>query len=203
MKLFETMRLEAGQISRLQYHYKRIKSASQSLNIPFDFERWQHNLKHVQNQYPSGLYRVKLIVHQSGEMQVEVGALGEIKKMTSQLMPSKNQVPTWQRIYKTSERDYLAHDHTTQLALFHDADGKILEFDIGNVVVVINGQSITPNYAHDFLQGCMRQMLLEQHKIIEQYFTVDDLLEMLQQGGQLWMINSLREWVPISLELKN
>ena len=36
---------------------------------------------------------------------------------------------------KTSERHYLEHNHETDLILLYDETGKILEFDIGNIMI--------------------------------------------------------------------
>lgn len=48
----------------------------------------------------------------------------------------------------------------------------------------------------------MRRDLLAEQRIKEKYLTTVMIKEALQHGGQLWMINSLREWVPITLESK-
>ena len=38
-------------------------------------------------------------------------------------------------INKTTERRHLAHNHETDLILLYDEKGKILEFDIGNIMI--------------------------------------------------------------------
>ncbi|MEJ7541737.1 aminotransferase class IV [Staphylococcus intermedius] len=201
MNLFETMRLDNGEIPRLAYHAERLQRASTVLELPFDDVRWQQTIQQLYEAYPTGQYRVKVILEPSGEFRAEVGVLQKTTTMTAQFVPMKRDIPEWQRIYKTSEREHVAHTHTTQLALFFDEDtDKVLEFDIGNVVITIDGTHYTPVYKKDFLQGCMRRALLADQQITEKYLTTAMIKEALQQGGQLWMINSLREWVPITLE---
>lgn len=74
--------------------------------------------------------------------------------MTAQFVPMKNDIPEWQRVYKTSEREHVAHSHTTQLALFYDeTTNKVLEFDIGNVVLTVNGIHYTPIFDAIFYKG--------------------------------------------------
>ena len=66
---------------------------------------------------------------------------------------------------KTTERDYLTHNHFTDLILIYDEEGKILEFDIGNVMIQERDKLYTPTYKEDMLPGCMRQSLIDQGKL--------------------------------------
>ncbi|QHW37861.1 aminotransferase class IV [Staphylococcus ursi] len=203
MNLFETMRLDNGEIPRLAYHAERLQRASVALGLPFDNSKWQQTIQQLCETYARGRYRVKVILEPSGEVRTEVSTLQNTMTMTAQFVPMKSDIPEWQRIYKTSEREHVAHSHTTQLALFYDeTTDKVLEFDIGNVVLTVDGTHYTPIYDKDFLQGCMRRDLLAEQRIKEKYLTTVMIKEALQHGGQLWMINSLREWVPITLESK-
>lgn len=45
----------------------------------------------------------------------------------------------------------------------------------------------------------MRQSLLDQGEIELKLLNVNLLKQFLNQGGKLWMINSLRGWVPVKL----
>ncbi|PCF51048.1 aminodeoxychorismate lyase [Staphylococcus delphini] len=203
MNLFETMRLDHGEIPRLAYHAERLQRSSTALGLPFDDLKWQQTIQQLCETYARGQYRVKVILEPSGELRTEVGTLQKTTTMTAQFVPMKSDIPEWQRIYKTSEREHVAHSHTTQLALFYDeTTDKVLEFDIGNVVLTVDGTHYTPIYDNDFLQGCMRRDLLASARIKEKYLTIVMVKEVLQHGGQLWMINSLREWVPITLKSK-
>lgn len=78
---------------------------------------------------------------------------------------------------KTTERDYLTHDHFTDLILIYDEDGKILEFDIGNVMIQERDKLYTPTYKGDMLPGCMRQSLIDQGKVIEKDFYIEEFKE--------------------------
>ncbi|WP_244898605.1 aminotransferase class IV [Staphylococcus lutrae] len=184
MNLFETMRLDNGHFRRLDYHLQRIQRASTYFNIPFDLKAWQQTIQQFQQQYRTGQYRVKMILEPSGVYRTEIFPLQETTTMTAQFVPMHAQVPQWQRVHKTSERQHLVHSHATQMALFYDAEThKVLEFDIGNVVLEMNGQAVTPVYDHDFLQGCMRQALLTEGRITEAYITTDRVEAALNQGG--------------------
>lgn len=199
MKLFETMRLEEGQISRESYHYKRLKQSSEALGFKFDDMEWKHCIQNIQSALTRGTHRIKVLLSKEGTLQYVDAPLPKTQTMTASLKKLDSSTPTWQRIYKTTKRDYLNHSHVTQLVLLYDINEKILEFDIGNVVVEFKGQYITPKYEGDFLRGCMRQALLDGQKIEVGRLTLSSLKQFLNQGGKLWMINSLRGWVPVKL----
>ena len=47
MNLFETMRLENGEIPRLQYHINRIQQSCGRLGYAFSKENWLHLVKRL------------------------------------------------------------------------------------------------------------------------------------------------------------
>ncbi len=51
-----------------------------------------------------------------------------------------------------------------QIRLLTSEDGKVLEFDIGNIVIEEDGKWYTPSYKDDFLKGCMRDYLIDSDK---------------------------------------
>ena len=82
------------------------------------------------------------------------------------------------------------------------SEGKILEFDIGNVLIKEQGKYYTPCFNNDFLKGCMRAQLLDEGKAEERDYTIDELREKLEaHEAELFLINSLREVAEIQINL--
>ena len=48
------------------------------------------------------------------------------------------------------------------------------EFDIGNVMIQERDKLYTPTYKGDMLPGCMRQSLIDQGKVIEKDFYIEE-----------------------------
>ncbi|QLK85495.1 aminotransferase class IV [Staphylococcus sp. 17KM0847] len=201
MYIFETMRLEAGFFPRESYHQKRIAQSAQELGFHYSRTQWQQVIRAIQTKYAEGCYRVKIKLQSTGEMTSEVGPLLEKKAMTAHLVKVDIHTPKWARINKTSTRDFLHHDHQTDVILLYDDVGKLLEFDIGNLVIEYENTYYTPRYEQDFLRGCMRESLLECGEIVEAALNIKQLQHYIENGGKIWMINSLRAWVPIALEM--
>ena len=79
--------------------------------------------------------------------------------------------------------------------LLWNEDGEVTEFTIGNLVVEIDGGKWTPPVTSGLLAGIFRATLLEGGLIQERLITLADLTRV----SRLWLINSLREWVEVSL----
>ncbi|MBZ0114165.1 MAG: aminodeoxychorismate synthase component I [Thermoanaerobaculia bacterium] len=80
--------------------------------------------------------------------------------------------------------------------LMWDEDGNLTESTWANVVVALDGQRHTPSLHHGLLPGVLRQHLIDRGEIVEASLTVEDL----KRAEGLWLINSVRGWIPARLE---
>ena len=72
--------------------------------------------------------------------------------------------------------------------------GEATECTIGNLVVERDGKLLTPPVESGLLAGTFRAELLACGKIDVSVLTVADV----KQADALYMINSVREWVPLT-----
>ena len=97
--------------------------------------------------HQQGTFRLKIEIDKTGDMNYV------IKPLSQKSFTAKFQVQTHYNeryiINKTTER-HLAHNHETDLILLYDEKGKILEFDIGNIMIEEEGTYYTPSYDNDF-----------------------------------------------------
>lgn len=202
MNLFETMRLTEGEIPRQAYHKARILNSAKQLSIPLTEVQWEAYLDEIKRQYPKGTYRLKVMADESGELTYQCVDLPDKKAFTAQAQLMCMDYPKWQYINKTSHREHVSHLHETDVVLYYNSQGKVLEFDIGNVLIKEQGQYYTPSYDHDFLKGCMRAQLLDEGKAVVRDYTIDELREKLEaHEAELFLINSLREVAEIQINL--
>lgn len=59
--LFETMRLEGGEIALLPWHLQRLESSSQRLGLTFDLDLISHDLRQITEAASHGVIRLSLI----------------------------------------------------------------------------------------------------------------------------------------------
>lgn len=80
-------------------------------------------------------------------------------------------------------------------AILWNAAGEVTEATEANIVVVRNGRKVTPPVECGLLPGTLRAELLESGHIIEERV----LLEDLAQADEIWLVNSVRGWIPATL----
>lgn len=202
MKLFETMRLENNEIKRLQLHKERINHSCHALGIDFDERQWNDAITHILENYPNQLKRLKLMFDKEGNLTFEVAELPDKQYFTARLVKLDNAVNDKYLIHKTTQRNHLQHDHSTDLILLYDDKGKVLEFDIGNIMVEEDKQCYTPEYEQDFLRGTMRRALLEEGSLEIKNYDVATFVRKLKNNEiKVFLLNSLREVADVEIYL--
>lgn len=78
--------------------------------------------------------------------------------------------------------------------LLSNERGELTEFTIGNVVLELDGQRVTPPRAAGLLAGVFREWLLEQDLVQERVLMVADVA----RATRCWLVNSVREWVLVT-----
>jgi para-aminobenzoate synthetase/4-amino-4-deoxychorismate lyase len=73
--------------------------------------------------------------------------------------------------------------------------GLVTESCFANVVLETHGEKITPPVSSGLLNGTFRAQLVARGEVREQPVTV----EMLRQADRVWLVNSVRKWIPVRL----
>jgi para-aminobenzoate synthetase/4-amino-4-deoxychorismate lyase len=74
--------------------------------------------------------------------------------------------------------------------LLYNERGELTEFTIGNLVVELDGQLLTPAIACGVLPGTFRAHLLETGQIVERTIPVNQLTHCTK----IFRVNSIRRW---------
>lgn len=202
MQLFETLRLDSGNFSRLRYHYDRIKHSADQFQMTFEDDQWHATISEIKDHYFTGTYRVKIILYPNGVFKYEVAELPQKDIFTAKIVPLTQIRDKRILTNKTTNRDHLAHNHETDLILLYDESGKILEFDIGNIMIKEGNHYYTPVFNDDFLKGCKRQELIDEGELIEKDYSLTTFKQKLSQNQiQVFLINSLREVADVAINL--
>ncbi|RIL70528.1 aminodeoxychorismate lyase [Staphylococcus devriesei] len=202
MVLFETMRLDHGVIPRFEYHTNRLQCSSQRLGYSFSKEQWIQYVEQIKHQYSDEVYRLKVMLDENGNFTHVIKLLTEKTSFTAKLKLMNTTSPQSFIINKTSARQHLEHSHVTDLVLLYNNEGKILEFDIGNIMIEEQGHYYTPSYQNDFLLGCMRESLIKQGKLEIKDYSKDELISKLKKGDiRVYLLNSLREVADVVIYL--
>jgi para-aminobenzoate synthetase/4-amino-4-deoxychorismate lyase len=207
--LIETMRVEGDTLVRLDRHIARMRASAAFLGIPFDeralryafFECGASVRRSPDSRLrQNGPLRLRLQLAADGEVAVACTLMDPtpsdpiVVLATSPVRSADRRLchkTTDRRVY---ERQAAAHPGAWDVLLWNERD-ELTEFTRGNVVLEIKGRRLTPSRESGLLNGVFRQELLDSGEIAEAVLTKADLA----RATQVWFINSLREWVAVTM----
>ena len=198
LRLLETIGWEprAGAML-LDRHLSRVAEAAEHFGYDIDLGEVRRIIDAVDADGPA---RLRLLVAPDGALELEVVPLTD-SPATPWALPLDTQ--------PIDESDELLYFKTTAreryeqaAARFPDAPdvilwnsrGELTETTIGNLVVELDGELVTPPASAGLLPGTFRAELLDSESITEATVRIDDL----DRATGLYMINSVRGWVPIT-----
>jgi para-aminobenzoate synthetase/4-amino-4-deoxychorismate lyase len=201
-ELIETLRLENGRYARLERHLARLEASAEYFGFsPAAMLRQAGRdtlMSHVRRA-GSASHRVRLRVARDGRAAVEYESLPAPSPSPLRVALANSPVRRTNRFlhHKTTHRavyDRHRADHASAFdVLLWNEEGELTEFTIGNVVLALDGERVTPPRDCGLLAGTFRAELLDQGVITERALTRDDL----RRATAVWLINSVREWVEV------
>ncbi len=204
-KLIETMRFESGEIARLDLHEARVDHSSRSLGFrqPDFKEALVSYLRH--HALPEGtVFKVRALIDDSGEASFTHEEMGPTGRMQAKIHNDAIDSPAEFLSNKTSIRHhYEGVSNEFPLVLYYNKRHQITEFNLGNLVVMEKDGYFTPSVDTGLLEGVMRTSLISDGVISERDYDLDEFIRRYEQGEiEVYMINSLREWVEVNLDVQ-
>lgn len=199
--LLETLRLEDGAYPLLEGHLSRMADSATYFDFPFPDAALRAALDNVARTFPHEPRRVRLLLSPTGAVRAESAPLPPPPPEPPRVVLASTPIsPTDRFLYhKTTHRTlydaYRAARPDAWDVLLWNEEGELTEFTIGNLVVELAGQRYTPPLASGLLPGVQRAALLAADSVSERVLTRDDLRE----ASRVWLINSVRGWVEVSL----
>jgi para-aminobenzoate synthetase/4-amino-4-deoxychorismate lyase len=201
-QLLESLRLEEGQIARLDLHLHRLAGSARHFGWGWDAlteARVRQALNEVAQSHAQGLHKVRLLLDVSGHIEVQASPLtGPAGTEPTPIALATQPMP--------DADDFIRHKTTRRAAyapfapapgsfdtLLYNQRGELTEFTIGNLALQLNGQWYTPPISCGLLPGVMRASLIDQGVLQERVLSLADLA----QAQGLALTNSVRGWVPV------
>ncbi len=181
---------------------KHIERLLDSANY-FDFPVSRDAIESYLNKLAAGFFdaqRVRILLSQVGDLQSEHVLYQKteqaIKAALATMPIDSNNVflfhkTTERSIYEQARLDHPAHDDV----LLHNEQGDLTEFTIGNLVVELDGELLTPPISCGVLAGTFRAHLLESGLILERMVRIDQL----KDCTRIFRINSVRRWERVEM----
>lgn len=194
--LLETMRLEGGRVALLERHLERLAGSARYHGVPLGLAEIRELVA-----AEAGEARLRLLLPPDGRPRLERAPLPA---------PMAGPVPVAFASAPVSRRDAALFHKTTARALYDarraerpeafdvilvNEEGEPTETTIGNLVVELRGERLTPPLDAGLLPGVCRADLLARGEVRERPLTREDV----RRARRRWLVNALRGWVEIAL----
>ena len=212
-RLLETMRMDDGVVARRDRHLARLRRSADYFGFPFPAGELDAALADAARRHPTGSRRLRLTLEEAGVVELESTILeSPLEPARSGATPDPpapgGPVPIAVADAPVDSSDRFLFHKTTHRAVYdrlrkpdcfdtllHNERGEVTEFTIGNVVVELDGRLVTPPVECGLLAGCMREELLEAGEVEEEVVRIEDLA----RTTRIWLVNSVRGWVPVAI----
>ena len=198
--LVETLRLDGGTYPRLPRHLARLLASADYFGFAADRLAVEQSLARAAADCGPDPHRVRLLLATEGSIRTEVSPLPSPAPAPLPVglarEPADRSDPFL--YHKTDNRPLYLRERRARPelfdVLFRNREGELTEFTIGNLVVELPTGRFTPPIEAGVLPGTFRAELLERGDITERTLRPEDLA-----GARLYLVNSVREWVPVAL----
>jgi para-aminobenzoate synthetase / 4-amino-4-deoxychorismate lyase len=184
-------------------HLARLLDSAEYFDIPITRKKLEEYLEQISFGFDA-TRRVRIFLDQQGKLDSESKPLKpednfEALKicLSSQPIDSSDvflfHKTTRRAVYESAREGFEEFDDV----LLYNESGELTEFTIGNLVVELDGQLLTPPISCGVLAGTFRAHLLESGQVEERTISV----EHLANCTKIFRVNSIRKWQRVELSL--
>ncbi len=181
----------------LDYHLQRLQSSAIYFDFNLDINQLKIQLDKLTKSFLNQDYKIRLLLDSDGEITYQTMPLSPINnEKPVKLGLSKTPVDSTNMFlyHKTTNRQVYELAKTTfpnyDDVLLWNERGEITETCIGNIVIELNGELLTPPVSCGLLPGTFRADLIQKGKIREEIMTV----ERFKNCDRIYIINSVQKW---------
>lgn len=203
ISLIESMRVEHQDVKRFDLHLKRLMKSAEVFEYPIDKRAIHGNIKeYVSKHLTNGVYKLRAVCGSDGTIELTHESIAPKQEMRSGIHSQPIHAAPRFLSHKTTVRHHYQLIDELALNLYYNRNNELTEFNIGNLVVKENGRFYTPPTEVGLLNGVMRQQLLAMGTVSERVYLLDEFLDKYRRGIlEAYMINSVREWTLVKLEI--
>lgn len=185
-------------------HLRRLLDSADYFDIPMTREELHSYIETNSSHFDAGHehQRVRILLDQAGHLEFESRPFERVESdkplaicLAKQPVDSGNlflyHKTTQRSVYERSREGCEGYEDV----LLYNERGELTEFTIGNLVVELEGQLVTPPISCGVLPGTFRASLLETAQVMEQVIPV----ERLSDCTRIFRVNSVRKWQEVEL----
>lgn len=183
-------------------HLARLLDSASYFAIPLTKEKLEEYLEQISSSFQTS-QRVQVFLDQSGKLSSESKPfepetnLEVLKACLAKQPVDSNDVflfhkTTRRTVYESAREGFEEFDDV----LLYNESGELTEFTIGNLVVELDGQLLTPPIECGVLPGTFRAHLMETGQVVERTIRI----EALKDCTKIFRVNSIRKWQRVALQ---
>jgi len=187
----------------LDRHLRRLADSARYFGFRVNVDDIRAQLAAAASALPAQRHRVRLLVDEEGEAHIETYPLARaFPRRPWKVALASSPVDSRDRFlyHKTTHRavyDAARAEHPDcDDVILHNERGEVTESALANIVVRFGNDLITPPQECGLLAGAYRAQLLDRGCLREGLLTLADL----QRADAVYLINSVRGWIPAHLE---
>jgi para-aminobenzoate synthetase / 4-amino-4-deoxychorismate lyase len=184
----------------LPRHLERLRESAACFRFDCDIQQVHALLENAVGDL-AGPSKVRVLVSQDGAIVCEGIDLDAAPRLPVQISLAAEPIDKADVFlyHKTTRRDVYERARASRPdrdgVILWNRQGEVTEAADANIVVELDGEKVTPPIACGLLAGTLRAELLHQGTITERRVAVADL----ERATGLWLINSVRGWLPATL----
>lgn len=182
----------------LKRHLERVAISAHYFDYELERDKIGTDIKKLSF---SGAQKLRLLVYQDGEFEIENQPIQVIEKPTWKVALATYPVDSNNVFlyHKTTNRglynSHLTAQRTVKDVILYNEKNELTESCYGNLVVELNGEFYTPPVECGLLNGTLRQELVELGWLQESILYPEDLAE----ADNIYIINSVRKFIKADL----
>jgi para-aminobenzoate synthetase/4-amino-4-deoxychorismate lyase len=187
----------------LDRHLNRLADSARYFGFRVNIEDIRAHLEAAASDLPAQRHRVRLLVDEEGGAQIETYPLARsFPRKPWKVALAESPVDSHDRFlyHKTTHRtvyDAARAEHPDcDDVILHNERGEVTESALANVIARFGSDLVTPPVECGLLAGTYRAHLLARGRIHEGLLTLADL----PRADAVYLINSVRGWIPVNLE---
>ena len=183
----------------LERHLSRLAGSAAAFGWPVDIPRVLYDLHH-RCAGRAGPTKVRLLLNDSGEFDIQVGATNPAPMSVVAVARSPIDERAAFLQHKTTRRAvydvHLAQAPGAGDVVLWNRRGELTETCLGNLVCRFGSHLLTPPLHCGLLPGTMRAQLLDDGIVREGVVAIADIAA----ADEIWRINSVRRWTRLQLD---
>ncbi|MEP0862759.1 MAG: aminodeoxychorismate synthase component I [Ignavibacterium sp.] len=201
-EIFETARVENGEVTFLNDHLQRMKQAADYFLFNYDENKI---LKKINNELKkldaNKVYRLKIILNKTGKVELQIQEFTQ-KKSVIKIILSKNKINSLNKFqyFKTTNRKLYDEEYNHYKAkgffdvIYLNENENVAEGSITNIFIRKGNVITTPTVQCGILSGIYRKYFIRTHpETKEKRISLDDLIT----ADEIILTNSLRGLVKV------